>query len=250
MRQLINVAVPPKLLNSLCSTEPIWNLKPNTDGSVDLFLYDGIGDPEGSSTAADVVNFLAKNKTRPVNARFNSVGGLAWDGIAIHNAFAQHEAPVTSTIEGVAASAAAVAAVGSQKVRMVANANMMVHRALCMVVGNVDDMADMMDLLNKIDDQIAQTLGAKAGKNRTHMMALMKGKVDGTYMNAKEAKDIGLIDEIVPVRDKAKNDYGIDPEDEVVAVGGEEAVREQIQAKLDREREVRVRMRLMEMGAR
>ena len=61
--------------------------------------------------------------------------------------------------------------------------------ALALAIGNVDVMRDTADFLDKLDDQIARTYGAKAGKPRTQFLTLMRGKVDGTSLSAAEAQN-------------------------------------------------------------
>ncbi len=82
---------------------------------------------------------------------------------------------------------------------MFANASLMMHRALAIVMGNTTVFADVADWLNKLDGQIAATYSAKSGRKPTTMLKLMDGNVDGTWFNADEAHSEGLTDEIIPV---------------------------------------------------
>jgi hypothetical protein len=68
--------------------------------------------------------------------RLNSPGGDYFDGVAIANALARHPATVTVHVDGLAASAASVIAMAGDKVVMHPGAQMMIHDALTMTIGN------------------------------------------------------------------------------------------------------------------
>ena len=171
----------------------------NAADGVELLLLDPIGDTFGESTASDVAAFLKKHPGEPVHVRINSPGGFAFEGIAIHNALISHTGKVTVTIEGVAASAAAIVAMAGDTIRMFENATLMIHRGWQMTAGNVDDHAQTIDILRRLDDQLATTISTRRGILKSRVVALMRGKddSDGTWFNATEAKAAGLIDTII-----------------------------------------------------
>lgn len=173
----------------------------------ELLIFDGIGDDGwgGGITPTQVAEFLSENKDVPVLARINSPGGLAFDGLTIHNALQQHEAGVTTRIEGIAASAAAIIAAAGDTVEIYDNASIFVHNALALAVGNKRVMRDLADFLDKLDGQIAKTFARKTGKQARVVAKWMDGEVDGTVFNAEEAKENGLADKIVASR-KPKNE--------------------------------------------
>jgi ATP-dependent protease ClpP protease subunit len=81
-------------------------------------------------------------------------------------------------------------------VRMSENATIFIHRIRALAIGELDVMRDTTDFLDKLDDQIACTHGAKAGKPRARFLTVMRGKVDGTSVSAGEAQKPGLVDEV------------------------------------------------------
>ncbi len=173
----------------------------NNSDAAELLIYDGIGEPGTSSTAESAVAFLNAHRGKPVNVRLNSPGGSAYEGLTIFNALAQHNAAVTTTIEGIAASAAAIISQAGDTRRMFANGSLMVHRAMAMAIGNRDIMSEMVDLLDQVDQLIGLTLAARSGKSKSQLMAAMVGKdgADGTTYDAAGAKAFGLADEIIPL---------------------------------------------------
>ncbi len=61
-------------------------------------------------------------------------------------------------------------------VRMSENATIFIHRIRALAIGELDVMRDTTDFLDKLDDQIACTHGAKAGKPRARFLTVMRGK--------------------------------------------------------------------------
>lgn len=194
------------------------------DNPAEILVYGEIGMPAdwGGVTATDVARFLRDNKGKPVNVKINSPGGLAYDGVTIHNALISHDAKVTTTIEGIAGSAASIIAMAGMPVRCFENASLFIHRALALVIGNCDVMRDTADFLDKLDDGISRTYGAKAGKPRAQFLSLMKGKVDGTVLTAQEAQKLGLVDEVLSIGSGergASAEGGVVPEAALAAAG-------------------------------
>ena len=109
-----------------------------------------------------------------------------------------------------AGSAASIVAMAGAPVRMFENATLFIHRALALAIGNVDVMRDTADFLDKLDDQISRTYGAKAGKPRNQFLTMMRGKVDGTSLSAAEAQKLDQVDEVLSIgqSDRPKNETG------------------------------------------
>ena len=170
----------------------------------EIVLYGEVGNPYEAMDARSVGQFLRENKGRAVNVRINSPGGLAYDGITIHNALLAHDGKITTIIEGMAGSAASIIAMAGTPVQMYENANLFIHRASLIAVGNVDIMEEARDWLGKIDDAIARSYATKTGKSVDKMKMLMKGKVDGTVFTAKEALSLKFVDEVLTGREAAK----------------------------------------------
>jgi len=168
----------------------------------EISLYGEIGDPFSGSDASTFGRFMRANKGKPINVRINSPGGHVYDGITIHNALVQHDAAVTTIIEGMAGSAASIIAMAGNPVQIYDNANVFVHRASVVAIGNTDVMEEARQWLDKIDEGIVNTYKAKTGLPKDKIKAHMRGKSDGTIFTAKEAKASGYVDQIVPLREK------------------------------------------------
>lgn len=171
------------------------------DEAAEIVLYGEIGNPWEAADARSVGEFLRGNRGKDVNVRINSMGGLAYDGITIHNALLAHDGKVTTIVEGMAGSAASIIAMAGDPVQMYENAHLFIHRALLIAIGNRDSMEEAMTWLDKVDDAIARTYKAKTGKALDKIHELMRGKVDGTMFTAREAVAMKFADQIVSLKD-------------------------------------------------
>lgn len=174
----------------------------NAKGSdpAQLLIYEGVGldrfDGTGI-TATEVASFMADNRGKPVDVLINSPGGLVYDGLSIYNALISHNATVTTTVTGIAASIASIIVQAGDTRRAYSASSMMIHRAMGACVGNVADMTDCGVWLNSIDNQLADLYATRSGQSKARMLDLMRGEVDGTLFDAGEAKRLGLLDQII-----------------------------------------------------
>ncbi len=172
------------------------------DEPAELEIAGEIGNPYEGCDAKSVSSFLRANKGKQVNVSINSGGGLAYDGLCIHNAFLQHDATVTTIVNGIAGSAATMISVGGKPAKIFENSTFFVHRAALLAYGNRDVMDEAMAWLDQVDQAIAKTYKAKTNRALDKMLELMKGsgKRDGTIMTAKEAVDAKFCDEMIPLK--------------------------------------------------
>ena len=122
-------------------------------------------------------------------------GGDVFDGLAIYNVIKRHPGPVNVSIDGIAASIASVVAMSGNKIVMPENTFMMIHDPFGFAMGTADDMRDLADVLDKIKGSLASTYVAKSGQPLEKINELMS---EETWLTAKEAKDLGLADEVIP----------------------------------------------------
>lgn len=208
--KLPSLPVPKNQKTAAQLTDPRFRVAMNqkSEDEVELFVFENIGEDffGGGVTAQDVVNFLSENEDKSVHVRINSPGGLAFDGITIYNALKDHAAGVSVTIEGLAGSAAAIIAFAGKPLRQQETAQLFVHKAWTIAMGNSDDMLDTAEFLDKLDQSIAKIMARRTGKSPEEMMTMLKGKVDGQFLTAEEALEAGLIDEIIKDEDDVEDD--------------------------------------------
>lgn len=210
MRQKITLSLPKSIENAV-KDENFRVFYNESAEEIELFLYGIVGDEYTESDAGSIAKVLALNRDKPVTMRINSFGGLAYDGLAIHNAIADHKGQTTAIIESVAASAASIAAIGADRVKMYANATYQIHEGIGFAYGHIAEIRETLDWLEHFNDAAAKTYAAKTGKSVEAMKtALLGANGDGTKYNAQQALEIGFIDEIVTAgsgkKTAAKND--------------------------------------------
>lgn len=169
-----------------------FSFRAAADGVTEILIYDEIG--YWGVTAKDFVMALAQVGDGPINVRINSPGGDVFDGMAIYNALKARTAPVTVTIDGLAASAASYIAMAGSEIVMGELSMLMIHNAWGLVIGNRHDMLDSAATMEKIDGLLAGVYAARCGMTPAECAALMDAE---TWFTAQEAIDAKLGDSMV-----------------------------------------------------
>lgn len=204
INHLAAIGVPPAIAEKIDPPKECGRIEfQNIDtGEPELLIYEQIGldwfTGEGM-TAKAFNDQLGKIKSDSIKVRINSPGGDVFDAIAIYNMLAEHPAKINVTIEGIAASAASIVAMAGDTVSIYESAQVMIHDAWTMVVGNEQDMRQVADLLAKIDGQIADLYAARSGKSSDEFRNLMNSD---TYLTGNEAKDLGIVDSVIETKRK------------------------------------------------
>jgi ATP-dependent protease ClpP protease subunit len=128
-----------------------------------------------------------------IEIHINSNGGDAFEGIAICNYLRNHKAHITVVVDGIAASAASLIAMGADKIVMPSNATMMVHKASTYAYGNADYLDKQAKMLRDVDDALIQTYRNRFNGEFFELEALLDNE---TYMTAEKTLSYGLCDEI------------------------------------------------------
>lgn len=173
----------------------------------EVLLYDEIG--MFGVSASQFVADLQEVDTAEIHLRINSPGGDVFQGIAIMNSLKRHKAKVTTFVDGIAASAASFIAMAGDEVVMSQNAELMVHDAWGLAIGNAADMRELADRLDASSNNIASIYADKAGGTVADWRAAMENE---TWYSDKEAVSAGLADRVQTnktVSDKAKNRFDL-----------------------------------------
>lgn len=208
--KIFNLSQTPKAVIEASQAEGFSIRCMETSESVELMIMDEIGkNPWGEGIgASDVVSFLGSNRGKPVNVRINSFGGSFYEGLVMHNAFLEHDAEITATIQGIAFSAATLPAMGASKLVMSAQADFGIHRAWTVAGGNQRQMMAVVEWLEKVDNHLAEIYQAKTGATSDQMNQWLDGTDDGTIFSSSEALAVGFADEVIeakkPTNDKSK----------------------------------------------
>jgi ATP-dependent protease ClpP protease subunit len=161
----------------------------------DLFGFDV------TTTAKSFAEALAKlpDTVKTIRVRINSPGGDAFGGVTIANILRAEQTKgrtVETIVEGLAASAASIVAMGGSVVRMADNALMMVHAPWSAVAGNANEMRAQADLLDQIRDALVKTYQWHSELSAEDIIDLIDGPDgQGTWMSADDAITYGFATE-------------------------------------------------------
>jgi ATP-dependent protease ClpP protease subunit len=168
---------------------------PNT-----ITIFDVIGEDfwsGGGFTAKRAAAALRSIGPNPVTVNINSPGGDMFEGLAIYNLLAQHQAEVTVNVMGYAASAASIIAMAGDNVLMSPGSMLMIHRAWGFVIGNAQAFADAQQVFTKFDESMADIYVDHTGLAKDDVIAMLDGPSkasDGTWLTVDEAIEKGFAD--------------------------------------------------------
>lgn len=167
--------------------------------SVELRVYGPIGGGlfcEGVS-AADFARALeASPGAKTIRIRLNSPGGSAYDGMAIRSMLVGHPAHKTCEVEGLAASAGSIVAMGCDVIRMHTGSAMMVHEAAAIlrVASNANDLRKVLSGLETLNDGLASVYAERTGLSKAKVLRMMS---DETWLTPEQAVEKKFADETV-----------------------------------------------------
>jgi ATP-dependent Clp protease protease subunit len=160
-----------------------------------IYLYDTDTDCIGSGTlSSSYVQYqLEAAAGQDVEVHISSVGGSAFDAIAIYDLLKKYPGNVTTYIDALAASAASVVAMGGKTVVMSKYALLMIHKPMVGTGGNADELLKDVQMLNIVQSRLAQIYIDKTGLDGLTVNSLINAV---TWLSADQALDLGFIDTI------------------------------------------------------
>lgn len=170
---------------------------------VNIDVMGEIGDSGWSEdfvTAGMVQKQLRAANNAPLLVSINSPGGDAREGIAIYNLLREYQGKITVNVLGIAASAASVIAMAGDTIKVGEAAQIMIHSAWGLVMGNRIDMRAFADYLDQVDTEVAGLYARRSGRAIADVLKLMEAE---TYMTGADAVKNGFAD-ITVADDKKK----------------------------------------------
>ena len=146
-------------------------------------------------SAKSITDQFPEDINEDIILEVNSNGGLVTVGSEIYTALKNYEGHVTVEVTGMAASAASVAIMGADTVKMSPTAQIMIHKALLTrASGNSDDLEKAVNALKSSDQSIINAYVSKTGLSEDEIFEMMKNE---TFMSANEAIEKGFADELM-----------------------------------------------------
>jgi ATP-dependent Clp protease protease subunit len=164
------------------------------DGETVIEVYDVIGsDPFfGGVSSRYVANALRDAKDVVVN--INSPGGSFMEGNTIYNLLRAHPYKITVNVIGWAASAASLIMMAGDVRNIAPSGFVMIHNGQAGVEGDRHDLAEIIKMLEKIDDALAGIFVVATGQGKRKIVEMLD---DETSMDAKDAIALGFADKIL-----------------------------------------------------
>jgi ATP-dependent Clp protease protease subunit len=178
-----------------------WNIFSRLLKDRIVFLGTAINDHVANVIVAQLLYLESEDPDKEIALYVNSPGGVVTSGLAIYDTMNHIKAPVSTICIGQAASMGAFLLSSGQKGRRFAlpNARIMVHQPLGGAQGQATDIEiqakEIMRLRDKLNHILAQ--------NTNQTLAQIAVDTDrDRYMTAPEAKEYGLVDEVMfPTRE-------------------------------------------------
>lgn len=122
----------------------------------------------------------------------NSPGGDVFAGVTIYNAIKnRNDGHVTVRVDGVAASIASVIAMAGDTIKMSLGSTMMIHKPWSMAMGDAEELAKTIGLLNKLEGSIIDIYAERTGLDKEKIAELLAAE---TWLNPEEAVALGFAD--------------------------------------------------------
>ncbi|HMQ47380.1 MAG TPA: ATP-dependent Clp protease proteolytic subunit [Saprospiraceae bacterium] len=161
-----------------------------------IFLGTGVNDQIANLIVAQLLYLDSQNSTLPINMYINSPGGVIYAGLAIYDAMQMIKAPVHTTAVGMTASMSTVLlTAGATGYRFaLPHATIHLHPAGGGAKGYTEDVRIAYLEQERLEKQLFHLVG----KHSNHSWQdIERDFLRDRFMNAPEAKDYGLIDEIL-----------------------------------------------------
>ena len=161
-----------------------------------VMLCDEVNKDTAQIIIAELLYLASVDSEKDITLYINSPGGSVTDGLAIYDTMNFIKPDVSTVCVGHAASMGAFLLSGGAKGKRycLPNAEVMIHQPLGGAQGQATDMQIAMDHMNKTKDTLTRYLAKHTGKDYD---TIWKDTDRDNWMSAKEAKEYGLIDEII-----------------------------------------------------
>jgi len=171
-----------------------------------VFLGTEINDDVANIVIAQLLFLESEDPDKEVMLYINSPGGVVTSGLAIYDTMQHVRSSISTMCLGMAASMAAVLLAAGTKGRRVAlpNARIMIHQPLGGARGQATDIEIQAREIRHLKDVVADILQQASGKPREQ---IMKDIDRDFYLSGAQAKEYGIIDEVlVPKKKGEKSD--------------------------------------------
>lgn len=164
-----------------------------------IFLGNEINDITASLVVAQLLFLEAEDPDKDIQLYINSPGGSITAGMAIYDTMNYIKSDVSTICIGMAASMGAFLLAAGERNKRYAlpNAEIMLHQPLGGTRGQAEDIRIHAERILKTRDTINKILADRTGKP---LKTIQKDTDRDFFMSASEAKEYGIIDEVISTK--------------------------------------------------
>lgn len=140
------------------------------------------------------ISKLLKNSSNELTIHLHTPGGSVIDGNLIFNELAKAKARISIVIDGLAASMGSILMLAGKHISIAENAFIMIHAPSGSAEGNAKEFENTAKVLRSMESSFMKKLAAKTTLTDEELKEWMNGD---NWFNADEAKEAGLVDEII-----------------------------------------------------
>lgn len=161
-----------------------------------IFIGGPINDDVANLIIAQMIFLEHEDAKKDIKLYINSGGGVVTAGLAIYDTMQFVQPDISTICIGMAASMAAVLLAGGKKGKRLAlpNADIMIHQVMGGAEGQASDIEISAKHILKIRDRLNKILAQHSGQE---IQQVEKDTDRDYYMSSEEAKQYGIIDQIV-----------------------------------------------------
>lgn len=164
-----------------------------------IFLTGPVYDQVASLISAQLLYLESVNPKKEISFYINSPGGVVSAGLAIYDTMQYIRCPVSTVCIGQAASMGSLLLCGGEKGQRFAlpNARVMVHQPSGGAQGQASDIEIQAKEILAIRKRLNEIYNVHTGRTLEEIEERLERD---SYMSAEEAKDFGIIDQVVAKR--------------------------------------------------
>lgn len=165
-----------------------------------IFLGSPVDDSVANLVVAQLLFLEAEDSEKDIHLYINSPGGIVSDGLAIYDTMQYIKAGVATTCVGMAASIAALLLCAGEPGKRFAlpRSRVMIHQpAAYGISGQATDIDIHAREILKLKKQLAEIMAKHTGQT---VARIDRDSDRNFFMSAEEAKEYGLIDEVIAKR--------------------------------------------------
>ncbi|MEI6080959.1 MAG: ATP-dependent Clp protease proteolytic subunit [Verrucomicrobiota bacterium] len=169
-----------------------------------IFIGSGIDDYVSNLVIAQLLFLQMEDAKKDIHIYINSPGGSVTAGLAIYDTMQFVTCDVNTYCMGMAASMGAFLLCSGTKGKRFAlpNSDIMIHQVSGGAQGTASDVERSVEFMYKLNRRLARIIAENTGKTEEQVR---KDADRDYYMTADEAKEYGIVDEVVKSRKELKN---------------------------------------------